>query len=130
MNLRRAPSQVMWQTYLDDGIEAYEAARYAEAEKLFKLAVAEGEQFGASDSRLADSLNNLALMYHTQGDYAKAKPLYKRSLAIWERALGPEHPNLADSLEDYGVLLKATGRAAEAQTLLDRAAAIRKGKGK
>ena len=34
---------------------------------------------------MATSLNNLALLYETQGDYAKAEPLYKRSLAIVPR---------------------------------------------
>jgi len=32
--------------------------------------------------------NNLALLYDTQGRYAKAEPLIKRSLAISEKALG------------------------------------------
>ncbi|MCZ6840038.1 MAG: tetratricopeptide repeat protein [Alphaproteobacteria bacterium] len=28
-----------------------------------------------------------------QGRYFEAEPLYKRSLAIWGKALGPEHPD-------------------------------------
>ena len=44
---------------------------------------------------LATSLNNLAEVYRLQGRYAEAKPLYKRSLAIREKTLGPEHPELA-----------------------------------
>jgi hypothetical protein len=34
------------------------------------------------------SLNNLAEMRRTKGDYAKAEPLYQRALAIREKALG------------------------------------------
>ena len=42
------------------------------------------------------SLNNLADLYQAQGRYADAEPLYKRSLAIGEKALGPDHPDVAD----------------------------------
>ncbi|MGA8169501.1 MAG: tetratricopeptide repeat protein, partial [Methylocystis sp.] len=40
----------------------------------------------------ATSLNNLAGLLESQGDYAGARPLYERSLAIMEKALGAEHP--------------------------------------
>ena len=35
---------------------------------------------------VAGSLNNMALLYANQGQYAQAEPLYKRSLAIREKA--------------------------------------------
>jgi hypothetical protein len=31
-------------------------------------------------------------LYRAQGRYADAEPLYKRALAIFEKALGPDHP--------------------------------------
>jgi tetratricopeptide (TPR) repeat protein len=74
---------------------------------------------------VATSLNNLAALYDTQGDYAKAEPLYKRSLAIREKALGPDHPNVATSLENMAVLYRATKRDKEAQELEKRAERIR-----
>ncbi len=54
--------------------------------------------------------NKLALLYDTQGRYAEAEPLIKRSLAISEKALGPEHPDVARSLENYAGLRHASGR--------------------
>ncbi len=36
-----------------------------------------------------------ALLYRAQGHYAEAEPLYRRALAIWEKALGPEDPDVA-----------------------------------
>ena len=63
--------------------------------------------------------------YQAQGRYAEAEPLHKRSLAILEKALGPEHPNVATSLENYAALLRETGRTAEADKLEARAKAIR-----
>ena len=70
-------------------------------------------------------LNNLANLYRDQGRYAKAEPLFKRALAIFEKALGPEHPNVAQSLENYAGLLRKTGRSAEAEKMEARAKAIR-----
>ena len=57
--------------------------------------------------------------------YAEAEPLYKRSLAIPEKALDAEHPDGAQSLENYSALLRETGRGSEAVKLEARARAIR-----
>ncbi len=73
---------------------------------------------------MATNLNNLALLYEAQGKYTEAEPLYKRSLAIWENALGPEHPDVATSLENYAALLRETARADEAERMEARAKAI------
>ena len=87
----------------DAGTEAYEQGNYTEAEKLFVAALKEAEKFGPQDPRLATSLNNLANLYNTQGKYGEADPLYKRSLEIWEKALGPDHPSVATSLENLNL---------------------------
>jgi tetratricopeptide (TPR) repeat protein len=71
------------------------------------------------------SLNNLAEFYRFQGKYVEAEPLYKGSLAISEKALGPEHPNVALSLENYAALLRKTNRNGEAAKMEARAKAIR-----
>ncbi len=34
-------------------------------------------------------------LYWIQGRFAEAEPFFKRSLAIREKALGPDHPNVA-----------------------------------
>ena len=74
---------------------------------------------------MAASLNNLAELHRAQGEFAEAEPFYQRSLAIREKALGPEHLDVAESLENYAGLLRATGRDAEAVELEARAKAIR-----
>ena len=53
---------------------------------------------------MARSLNNLAQLYRVQGRYADAEPLFRRSLAITEKALGPGHPELALSLNNVARL--------------------------
>ncbi|CAN0535323.1 unnamed protein product, partial [Laminaria digitata] len=59
-----------------------------------------------------------------QGNYAEAGPLYKRSLAIDEKALGPEHPNVATSLNNLAGLFETQGNYAEAGPLYKRSLAI------
>ena len=41
-----------------------------------------------------------------QGKYGEAKPNFDRALAIWEKALGAEHPHVATGLINLGSLLK------------------------
>jgi tetratricopeptide (TPR) repeat protein len=50
-------------------------------------------QLGAEHPAVATSLNNLALLYQSQGRYAEAEPLLLRSLAILEQRLGVNHPH-------------------------------------
>jgi Tfp pilus assembly protein PilF len=58
---------------------------------------------------VADSFNNLAALYKVQGRNAAAGPMYKRALAIREKALGAEHPAVATSLGNLGGLLANQG---------------------
>ncbi len=113
-----------WESYIQAGKAAYEQGNYSEAEKQFLAALQEVENFGPEDTRLATSLNNLALLYHDEGKYAEAEPLYQRALAINEKTLGPEHPSVALSLENYAELLRKTGREEEASSMEARAEAI------
>jgi Tfp pilus assembly protein PilF len=80
---------------------------------------------GPDHPDVAASLNNLAMLYDTQGNYDKAEPFYKRSLAIVEKALGPAHPKVATSLENVAVMYRKMKRDGEASVLEERAARIR-----
>ena len=53
---------------------------------------------GRDHPDVAQSLNNLAGLYNTQGRYAEAEPLFQRSLAIAEKAFGGDHPHVATAL--------------------------------
>ena len=80
------------------GATASQRGQYEEALRRLELALKEAEAFGEQDPRYATTLNNLASVYEAQGRYAQAEPLYKRALAIREKALGPDHPDVAQSL--------------------------------
>ncbi|KKL07868.1 hypothetical protein LCGC14_2581720, partial [marine sediment metagenome] len=64
-------------------------------------------------------------VYRDQGKYALAKPLFNRSLAILEKALGPDHPDVATILGNLAALHREAKRESEAENLEKRAASIR-----
>ena len=59
------------------------------------------------------------------GDYASARPLFERALAIHEKVLGPDHPHTATSFNNLAGLLQGQGDFAGARPLFEFALAIR-----
>lgn len=55
------------------------------------------------DPRITLRRNRLPAV--VQGNYAEAEPLYRQSLAITEKTLGPEHPGVATPLNNLAGLL-------------------------
>ncbi|HEY3135428.1 MAG TPA: tetratricopeptide repeat protein [Blastocatellia bacterium] len=72
---------------------------------------------------LATTLYGLARSFRDQGRYDEAEPLFKRALAIQEKAI-PDHPDLIETLNDYADLLRKMNRGADASQLEARAAQI------
>ena len=56
------------------------------------------ETIGSEHQDVALLLNFLAIVYSRQGNYVQAEPLYQRACTIYEKVLGPEHPDTAASL--------------------------------
>ncbi|MCI0467987.1 MAG: tetratricopeptide repeat protein, partial [Beijerinckiaceae bacterium] len=101
-------------------------AAYAQAKPLYARALAITEKvLGAEHPATATSLNNLAHLLRSQGDYEGARPLYERALAIRETALGAEHPDTAASLNNLAELLRSQGDYDAARPLYARALAIK-----
>jgi CHAT domain-containing protein/Tfp pilus assembly protein PilF len=73
----------------------------------------------------ADSLHNLARLYRIQSKYAEAEPLFRRSLEMREKILGPNHPEVAQNLNNLAVLYMNQGKYAEAEPLCRRALEMR-----
>ncbi len=68
------------------------------------------------------------MLYQAQGLYGRAEPLFERALAIWEAALGKNHPLVAQSLNNLANLYRAQGNVGRAEPLHERALAIREAK--
>ncbi|HBP88130.1 MAG TPA: hypothetical protein DD706_10595 [Nitrospiraceae bacterium] len=73
----------------------------------------------------ARNLNQTAIYLYERARYPDAEPLFQRSLAIWEEALGPTHPDVATSLNNLGGLYDSQGQYGKAEPLYQRALAIR-----
>src|SRR5208282_6260647 len=84
-----------WYSLNDSGEKAYQRRQYAASENFLQAALRLAENFGPSDLRLATTLNDLGLLYRAEGKYKEAEPLYRRSLAIREKKLGPSDTAVA-----------------------------------
>src|SRR4051812_47495971 len=87
-----------WEAHSRAGMAAFQRGDYRMAGARFQQAVKEAEAFGQRDARLGASLNNLANAYRLQRRFVDAEPLYRRSLAIRESTLGPEHEQVGETL--------------------------------
>jgi len=70
-------------------------------------------------------LNESAFAFHAAGQYSEAKPLFERSLAIFEKVLGKEHPDVASILNNLAGLYTIQGNYIQAKPLHERSLAIR-----
>jgi tetratricopeptide (TPR) repeat protein len=69
-------------------------------------------------------LHRFALLVFQQGNVAEAERLYRRTLQLCERILGPEHSETAETLVDFASFLQARGSIREAFDLYRRALRI------
>jgi tetratricopeptide (TPR) repeat protein len=66
----------------------------------------------------------MAGLYRDQGKYAQAEPLYRRALAIREKAWGPDHSDLVPTLDALAWVCYAERKFAEAEPLYWRSLVI------
>jgi tetratricopeptide (TPR) repeat protein len=78
------------------------------------------------DIKFACSLNELASLYHSQGKYNKAEPLYLWSLEIKKCQLGKEHLDVAKILNQLGSMYACQKLYTKAKVLTCQSLIIRK----
>lgn len=79
------------------------------------------ERWALESREAARVLNQTGYYLEERARYRGAEPLYQRSLAILEKALGPDHPHVAGSLNNLAALYRAQDRTTEAEALKSRA---------
>jgi tetratricopeptide (TPR) repeat protein len=105
--------------------ELYQRGKYAEAEPLFRKALAVREEvLGPRHPDTAQSYDNLASNLDALGRANEAEPLYRKALAVREQVLGPRHPHTASSYNNLAYNLEAQGQAKEAEPLYRQALAV------
>jgi tetratricopeptide (TPR) repeat protein len=61
---------------------------------------------GPNHVEVALTLNNLAVLYKTQGRFDAAAELYRKALSCLESTLSSRHPNLVKCRKNYAALLR------------------------
>jgi tetratricopeptide (TPR) repeat protein len=112
--------EARWETATTTGVKAFEQGHYPAAARQFQAALAIAQEWQADDPRLATSLMNMAIVYHTQGQYEQAAPLYQRTLTLQEQLFGAHHPQLVPVLKAYADVQR---RLSPLQSLLPWSAA-------
>ena len=106
-------------------IIASRMGRYPEAVQIFETALQQVKDSGKKGTEdHAKALNNLAIPYFAQKNFALAEPMYERALSIFRGVLGNDHPDTAMSLNNLANLYSDQVRYAEAKPLLKDAAEI------
>jgi tetratricopeptide (TPR) repeat protein len=97
--------------------------RLSEAEDLYRRAIATYRDEPAA-KYLPVALHNLGQVLIEQQNTKEADRLLREAIAIWEKQLGPEHPDVAAGLTSLGILLTSKNKLSEAESLLRRASDI------
>jgi len=113
-----------WYNLNQEAMSLYQKRQYSSAITAEQKALEIARQTDPDHPRVAVSLNNLAALYQTLGQYKEAEPLHKRSLEIYEKAYGPDHPHVATSLNNLAALYYTMGQYAEAEPLHKRSLEI------
>lgn len=82
------------------------------------------EEFSFEFAEAVRLLNQTGCYLDDRAQYADAEPLYRRSLTLCEKVLGPDHPDVALSLNNLAALYYNQGRYADAEPLLRRSLTI------
>ena len=90
-----------------------------------RVAIATREAaLGPDDPQLANPLNELARRLKSLGNLAAARPLYERSLALFEQGWGPQSIEVAVLSNNLGVVLLKLGDLQGARAAAERAVAV------
>jgi tetratricopeptide (TPR) repeat protein len=113
-----------WKRYQSAGEKAFKARDSIEAEKQFALAVQEAERLSKGQSRLRESLQDLAPLLLSHRKYDQAGAAYGRLRELYESELGSNNLRVAGALIGLGQACACANRYAEAETALVRARKI------
>lgn len=81
--------------------------------------------YGENSSELISTVEGLANLYSAELNLIAAEPVYLRLLALWETAVGKDHPMVAVTLDKLVVFYVKEGQPEKAREALARSVAIR-----
>ncbi|HEY9777590.1 MAG TPA: CHAT domain-containing tetratricopeptide repeat protein [Planktothrix sp.] len=116
-----------WKVDFDSGKKSYERDDYPTAIKQLQTAASKCK---AESTERAACLELLGRVYEDFGQGQRAEGLFKQSLEINQRRLGPHSLKLASVLTNLATVYRDSGREKEAEQLYKRALTILSGKSK
>ena len=118
----------MGQLAVIDGIEGflYRIGRWSEAYKIQVFHFRRTEKMlGKEHPSTLTSMNNLALVLSSQGNYEEAERIHRQALALRETVLGKEHPDTLGSINNLALVLNSQGNYEEAERIHRQALALK-----
>ncbi|WP_377477211.1 MAG: CHAT domain-containing protein [Microcoleus anatoxicus] len=107
--------QMEWLTLSQQVNQLYKKGKFNEAILVAKQALILAQSIHPGDHvDVATSLNNLGLLYCSQGHYDEAEPLYKQALEMYQLLFNGDQ-GVALSLNNLGLLYYSQGRYSEAE---------------
>jgi tetratricopeptide (TPR) repeat protein len=111
-------------TFMTNVAANYFARRqWAEAETAFKEVLAAVQKNGGADDVVAPLLTNLGALHAATKRYSEALDYLERSLAIWRRSFGDDHPETIRPLLTLSTVFAETGQIADAERCIKQALA-------
>lgn len=108
-----------WESANQDAKQAFESGNFQDCETHYRTALDYADKLDSSGPK-AISSHGLAKLYHKQGKYKEAEPLYKTALAIFDGSSRRRIFYLYSVIQDYADMLTTMGRTQEAQELKNR----------
>jgi len=120
----RAARMDLWRAQIVEAERAVAEGRQREAEGLYRGVIEQAREVEDPGLLAARAVDGLADLCRREDRLEEARELYERSLAMWERLLGPRQPRLAVTLHNLGVVETQRGEYAAADAHLLRALSI------
>jgi tetratricopeptide (TPR) repeat protein len=102
------------------GVALRLASRSAEAQESFSQAIKIAEDTG-DDRLLATALGGLGASLVDLGEFVRAQPVLRRSLALFEKTAGPDSIEAGEAANNLAMVYRKNGDLMQAETQLERA---------
>lgn len=109
-----------WKRLVMQALQAAGTNDYPKSEQFFQKAVHEAERFGLSDPRVGTTLNSLGLVYKAQKRFADAEAIFRRALAVLEKAYGYQSIDVANVNFNISSVMAAQGKEALSMPFLEK----------
>ena len=83
------------------------------------------KKLGDDHPDVADTYNNMAVVYRNQGKYEEALAMHEKALSIYLKKLGDDHPDVADTYNNMAGVYDKQGKYEEALAMYEKALSIR-----